>query len=226
MSDNFSNSFGNSTINYVVKTTAINASLNLQAAFSLYVVTAASVIITLPVVTTVYLGWSVKVKNTSTGAISVANSSLIDGSASVIIESGESIEVIMSGSTYIVSNKSLSAITGTHVTTWSGAWSPAQSNNIYWSKIGKQVVLTFPFKNVTASSSGTLNMVIPLPSNLLPDKIYNLSMSVLNVSRRTGLCNVLPTGNITIYGTDGAGNFTNNNNCGFDGNSVVYLAAS
>ena len=126
----------------------------------------------------------------------------------------------------LVSNiTGLTIESGTHNTTWSGAWSPAQTNNIIWKKIGPIVFLFFPFLNVIASASTTLTMDTVLPPNLRPFTFQNLNMSVLNNSRRTGLCTMFTAGGITIAGTDGGANFTSGANCGFDNSTVFYFTA-
>lgn len=112
---------------------------------------------------------------------------------------------------------------GTHVTTWSGAWSPASSNNLLWRKFGSIVILFFPFKNVAAGATTTLNMDTPLPVNIRPTRLFSLNMSVINNTRQTGVAQFDLSGGIIVYGTDALGNFSTGLNCGMDNATVTYF---
>jgi len=226
MSDNTYNAFGNPTLNYKIKSTAISATLTAQDAFSIYLVTNYDVTITLPTVASVFTGWSAVIKNTSVDTITIANSSLIDGASSLSVPANGSIQVVMTGSTYSLSVPLVNSFTGTHVTAWSGAWTTPQINNVSYVKIGRIVILSIPFLNVTANVADALYMGVALPAFLFPSQIYNIPISVLNSTYTTGLCNITTTGtNITIYGTDAAGNFSSGVNCGFGGCSITYATS-
>jgi len=106
MSDNTYNALGKPTINYNIKTTGINITLASIDSFSFYTVTSASVIVTLPLVSSVTSGWNVVIKNISSGTITVSAADLIDGNSSIILNTNQFLQVINTGSTFKVSLKS------------------------------------------------------------------------------------------------------------------------
>lgn len=112
---------------------------------------------------------------------------------------------------------------GTHNTTWEGAYVTPQTNNVLWRKNGNAVTLYFPFLSVSATATTTLNMSTVLPAELRPIRSFNYLQPVIHNGRRTGGASINFTGGVTFYGTDGAGNFDSGQTAGFDNSTFTYF---
>lgn len=113
---------------------------------------------------------------------------------------------------------------GTHNTTWSGAWSPAETVNIPYYTIDNMAILFFPFHNVAAGASTFLTIDTALPVALRPSTTMTCFISILaNNVRGTGKLQISPTGVVEVYATSALGNFTSGQNAGFDNAPVIYF---
>lgn len=129
----------------------------------------------------------------------------------------------MSDTTYNSLNSVSIKTTGTHNTTWSGAYSPARTNNVTWTKVGSIVTLFFPFLSATADATTTLSMETVLPVALRPARNFNGLMGIIHNGRIVGALTVLTTGGITVYGNAAAGNFDTGQTAGFDNQPFTYF---
>lgn len=153
------------------------------------------------------------VTNVKMAANSVDTTQLVN--SAVTLEKLASASVDESKVTFITS--------GTHNTTWSGAYSPARTNNVSWTKVGTMVTLFFPFLSATADATTTLNMETLLPVELRPTRNFNTLMGIIHNGRIVGALSVLTTGGITVYGNAAAGNFDTGQSAGFDNQPVTYF---
>lgn len=112
MSSNFSNNIGQSKINYIVNTTGVDRVLTNLDTFTLWTTTVPGVKFTLPDPATTFAGWSVKIKNASTGTIDISGGGFnIDGAATLILNRNDMIEISNDGTSvnYIVGKYTFAA---------------------------------------------------------------------------------------------------------------------
>lgn len=117
---------------------------------------------------------------------------------------------------------------GTHSTTWSGIWAAAQSGDIQYQRIGKNVTLRIPLRSAAATTSALIISDTNLPSNLRPAGFLAAPIQALNNSASaTGLITINPsTGRIQLCATIGGGNFTASGNGGLGNDvSISYLTS-
>jgi hypothetical protein len=126
------------------------------------------------------------------------------------------------------------AVNATHTTTWSGIWAAAQSGNVAYTQLDKQVSVTIPDLSAAATTASFITMDTAFPANLWPTNpvvvpvfVFDNQASPNSIADASCLIDS-ESGVITIYGSRAIGStfsgLSEVGNSGVRGIVITYLS--
>lgn len=204
---NVLNSFGQFNLINTFRTVSSTSDLLASDSSKTIIADTAATTLTLPAIGALFEGWSVTIKNTSTGKVTISSASNIDGVTTFVLFPNYTVTITSKASTYYVSD-----VYQTQAQSFTVTCSGAITNNVTFELLRLRNFVIFTYPSSLSTTSGGSPAIITganaVTSSWFPAGDFSIPVSVQsNGVDQVGIFQILTGGSIRWFANQGYGNF-------------------